>query len=309
MENKIDLSIICPLYNEQENIDLFLVRLKDVLVKLNLVYEIIFINDGSTDNTLQKLINAKETQSQIRIINLSRNFGKEAALTAGLDYSKGEIIIPIDADLQDPPEIIPQLIDEWRKGFDVVLAKRIDRSSDTILKKMTADLFYIFHNKISHTKIPENCGDFRLINRAVVDAIKKIPENQRFMKGVFAWVGFNVSSVNYSRESRAAGRSKFDAWRLWNFALEGITSFSTAPLRVWLYIGLTISSLAFLYGGFIVIKTLIFGVDVPGYASLLTSILFLGGVQLLSIGILGEYIGRVYMEVKSRPKYIVKQEL
>ncbi len=309
MKNEIGLSIVCPLYNEQENIDLFIARLNEVLIKIDMVFEIICINDGSTDNTLQKLISVKETHHEIRIINLSRNFGKEAALTAGLDYSMGEIIIPIDADLQDPPELIPDLITEWQKGFDVVLAKRIERDADTVFKKLTASLFYKFHNRISHTQIPENCGDYRLISRNVVDAVKQLPENQRFMKGVFAWVGFKVSSVDYSRKSRSSGESKFGVWKLWNFALEGITSFSTAPLRVWLYIGLMIAGLSFLYGGVIIIKTLVFGVDVPGYASLLTSILFLGGIQLVSIGILGEYIGRVYLEVKARPKYIVECEL
>ena len=305
----IELSIVCPVYNEQDNIDLFLSRLETELIKLNMTFEIIFVNDGSTDNTLHKLENAKERLSQIRIINLSRNFGKEAALTAGLDYSTGEIIIPIDADLQDPPELIPDLVNEWKKGFNVVLAKRTDRGTDTIFKKLTADLFYKTHNKISPIKIPDNCGDFRLITRTVANAIQQLPENQRFMKGVFAWVGFNVSYVNYSRDSRSAGKTKFNAWKLWNFALDGITSFSTAPLRVWLYIGVIVAALAFVYGGGIMIRTLVYGVDVPGYASLLTSILFLGGIQLISIGILGEYIGRIYMEVKSRPKYIVEREL
>lgn len=309
MNNKVELSIVCPVCNEQENIDRFISRLKAVLIKLNMLFEIIFINDGSNDDTLQKLKNAKKSTSQIRVINLSRNFGKEAALTAGLDYANGEIIIPIDSDLQDPPEIIPELISEWRRGFDVVLAKRVNRGSDTIFKKMTANMFYKVHNIISDTKIPENCGDFRLITRTVADVIRELPENQRFMKGVFAWVGFKTISINYVRESRAAGRSKFGAWKLWNFALEGITSFSTAPLRIWSYIGSLIAALSFLYGGLIIIKTLVYGVDVPGYASLLTSILFLGGIQLISIGILGEYIGRVYLEVKSRPKYIVESEL
>jgi len=309
LNNKVELSIVCPVCNEQENIDRFISRLKAVLIKLNMLFEIIFINDGSNDDTLQKLKNAKKSTSQIRVINLSRNFGKEAALTAGLDYANGEIIIPIDSDLQDPPEIIPELISEWRRGFDVVLAKRVNRGSDTIFKKMTANMFYKVHNIISDTKIPENCGDFRLITRTVADVIRELPENQRFMKGVFAWVGFKTISINYVRESRAAGRSKFGAWKLWNFALEGITSFSTAPLRIWSYIGSLIAALSFLYGGLIIIKTLVYGVDVPGYASLLTSILFLGGIQLISIGILGEYIGRVYLEVKSRPKYIVESEL
>jgi glycosyltransferase involved in cell wall biosynthesis len=255
------------------------------------------------------LINAKRDFPSLRIINLSRNFGKEAALSAGLDYSTGEIIIPIDADLQDPPELIPEMIEEWRKGYDVVLARRIDRSTDGFLKKITANLFYKVHNKISDTKIPQNCGDFRLMTRRVAEAVKRLPENQRFMKGVFAWVGFKVSTVDYSRQLRSAGSSKFGAWRLWNFALDGITSFSTVPLRIWFYIGSIVATFSFLYGGFIVVRTLVYGVDVPGYASILTSILFLGGVQLISIGVLGEYLGRVYLEVKSRPNYIVEREI
>jgi len=307
--HKQELSIVCPLYNEQANIDLFLGRLTNVLVGVDMSFEIICVNDGSTDKTLEMLIDAKAGLPQLRIINLSRNFGKEAALTAGLDYATGEVIIPIDADLQDPPELIPKLLEEWEKGFDVVLARRVDRSTDALLKKITAGLFYKIHNKISDTKIPQNCGDFRLMTMRVADAVKQLPENQRFMKGVFAWVGFRVSSVEYSRESRAAGSSNFGFWKLWNFALEGITSFSTAPLRIWFYIGFIVAALSFAYGGFIITRTLIYGIDVPGYASLLTSILFLGGIQLISIGILGEYLGRVYMEVKSRPNYIVEREI
>ncbi|MDF1577731.1 MAG: glycosyltransferase family 2 protein [Desulfobulbales bacterium] len=304
-----ELSIVCPLYNEQANIARFLARIEAVMAGLDMTYEIICVNDGSTDHTLARLLDAKGDYPRLRIINLSRNFGKEAALTAGLDYSTGGIIIPIDADLQDPPELIPELIAEWKKGFDVVLAKRVDRNADSFLKKTTANLFYRFHNRISATRIPDNCGDFRLITRQVAEAVRQLPENQRFMKGVFAWVGFRISAVEYSRESRAAGYSKFGFWKLWNFALDGITSFSTAPLRIWLYIGFIVAALSFSYGGFIVVRTLVYGVDVPGYASLLTSILFLGGVQLISIGVLGEYLGRVYMEVKGRPSYIVDREL
>ncbi len=308
VNNDIELSIVCPFYNEQDNVAEFFKRLFPVLESLSCTYEIVCIDDGSTDETLKSLLEVKQTEPVLKIISLSRNFGKESALSAGLDFSVGNRIIPIDADLQDPPEVIPELVEEANKGFDVVLAKRIDRDSDTVSKRFSAGLFYKFHNMISRTKLPENCGDFRLINRSVANAIASLPENQRFMKGVFTWVGFKVSSIDYTREKRSGGVGKFGAWKLWNLALDGITSFSTAPLRVWSYIGLLIAGLTFTYGSIILIKTLIYGVDVPGYASLLLSILFLGGIQLISIGILGEYIGRVYLEVKSRPKYIVASE-
>lgn len=304
----IKISIVCPFFNEEDMVDLFMEEVTAVVKPLNMPFEIVCVNDGSTDNTLQKLLQAKKNFTNIRIINLSRNFGKEAALTAGLDFTKGEVIIPIDADLQDPPELIKLFISKWQDGFDVVLAKRTDRSSDTVVKKLTAQLFYKFHNIISHTELLENVGDCRLMTRKVLNAIQKLPENQRFMKGIFAWVGFKTTIVEYKRNSRRAGKTSFNGWRLWNFALEGITSFSTVPLRIWLYIGFLISFLAFSYGSFIVLRTLIIGVDLPGYASLLTSILFLGGIQLIGIGVLGEYIGRMYIEAKRRPPYIVEKE-
>ena len=308
MAGAIELSIVCPFYNEQANVEPFLARLVPILKELKCAYEIVCVNDGSDDRTLEYLQEARNQHPELRIISLSRNFGKEAALHAGLDYSSGNRIIPIDADLQDPPEVIPRLIEEADKGFDVVLAKRTDRNFDSVSKRLSASLFYKFHNMISRTKLPENCGDFRLINREVVDAISTLPENQLFMKGVFAWVGFKVSSVDYKRELRSGGNSKFGAWKLWNFALDGITGFSTAPLRIWSYIGMTIAMLTLIYAAVILVKTLVYGIDVPGYASLLISVLFLGSIQLISIGVLGEYIGRVYLEVKSRPKYIVHSE-
>ena len=300
------ISIVCPFFNEEAMVDFFMEEVSTVVNEIKKTYEIICINDGSTDNTMKKLLQAKKKYPNICIINLSRNFGKEAALTAGLDYAQGEVIIPIDADLQDPPELIKKFILQWEKGFDVVLAKRVDRSSDNFIKRTTAQLFYKIHDKIADTKIPDNVGDYRLITKKVLNAIQQVPENQRFMKGIFAWVGFKTTVVEYNREARKAGKTSFHGWSLWNFALEGITSFSTVPLRVWLYIGCIISLLSFLYGSFIVLRTLILGVDLPGYASLLTTILFLGGVQLIGIGVLGEYIGRIYMEAKRRPSYIVE---
>lgn len=302
---QIAISIVCPLYNEEDMVKVFMEEIFIVLESINRSFEIVCVNDGSSDNTLEKLLKEQEKRENIKIINLSRNFGKEAALTAGLDFAKGAAIIPIDADLQDPPALIKKFIAYWDKGYDVVLAKRTDRSTDSLGKRITAQLFYKIHNKISPTKIPDNVGDFRLITRKVLSAIQDLPENQRFMKGIFAWVGFKTAVVEYKRDKRKAGKTSFNGWKLWNFALEGFTSFSTVPLRVWLYLGSFISLSAFFYGSFIILKTLILGIDVPGYASLLTTILFLGGVQMIGIGVIGEYIGRMYMESKRRPPYII----
>ena len=306
--NNPTISIIAPCYNEEETIEPFLRRIEEILTQINEPYEIVFINDGSRDNTLNVLLNAKQNFKNIRIINFSRNFGKEAALTAGLDKARGEAAIPIDVDLQDPPELIKDLVARWREGYDVVLAKRADRTSDSFAKRVSADLFYKLNGKISNVDIPNNVGDFRLMSKRVVEALKQLPENQRFMKGLFAWVGFKTVAIEYVREKREAGQSSFNGWKLWNFALDGITSFSTLPLRIWLYIGALVSFLSFLYGSFIILKTLIFGVDLPGYASLAVIMLFLGGIQLIGIGILGEYIGRIYSESKRRPSYIIEGE-
>lgn len=307
-KQQISISIVCPFYNEEDMVNAFMNEIFTVLQSINRTFEIVCVNDGSLDNTLKKLVKEKESRGNIRIISLSRNFGKEAALSAGIDHAWGEAIIPIDADLQDPPSLIKELIAYWDKGYDVVLAKRTDRTSDSFAKRTTARLFYKIHNKISSTKIPDNVGDFRLTTRKVVNTIRDLPENQRFMKGIFAWVGFNTAVVEYKRGIRHAGKTNFNGWKLWNFALEGITSFSTVPLRIWLYLGTFISFAAFCYGSFIILRTLIFGIDVPGYASLLTTILFLGGIQLIGIGVIGEYIGRIYMESKRRPIYIVEKE-
>jgi glycosyltransferase involved in cell wall biosynthesis len=303
------ISLVAPCFNEEEMIELFLETITPVFEEIGKSYEIIFINDGSQDTTLEKLRSAKEQNIHIRVINLSRNFGKEAALTAGLDTARGEVIIPIDVDLQDPPELIKEFIGHWEEGNDVVVAKRVDRTTDSFSKRLFATLFYKFHNKITDISIPENVGDYRLITRKVLTALQKLPENQRFMKGIFAWVGFKTAVVEYKRESRAAGETTFNGWKLWNLALEGITSFSTLPLKIWFYLGLIISFVSFIYGSIIIIKTILFGIDLPGYASTMTTILFLGGIQLIGIGVLGEYIGRIYMEAKNRPTYIIESEL
>ena len=302
------ISVVVPCFNEQETVEPFLIKINEVSSQTDYSYEVIFINDGSTDDTLSKLLQLKKQYPVIRIVNLSRNFGKEAAMTAGLDAAKGAALIPIDADLQDPPELILEFIKEWESGFDVVLAKRVDRSSDSFAKRLTSGLFYRFHNKISDVKIPDNVGDYRLISRRVYESIQALGENQRFMKGIFSWVGFNTTTVEYVRCERHAGESSFNGWKLWNFALEGITSFSTVPLRIWMYFGFIIATMSVVFGGWIIVKTLMFGVDTPGYASMMTIALFLGGIQLMGIGVLGEYIGRMYMETKKRPVYIIENE-
>lgn len=306
MPNDSMLSIVCPLYNEAEALAGFLQRLVPVLEATQAQYEIVCVNDGSTDSTLDHLLAARQQYPQLVILNLSRNFGKEAALTCGIDHARGAAVIPIDVDLQDPPELIPEMLQLWQQGFDVVLAQRADRSTDNFFKRTTADWFYRLHNAVADSEIPPNVGDFRLMDRKVVEALKALPERRRFMKGLFAWVGFRQALIPYRRAARQAGHSKFSGWRLWNFALEGITSFSTMPLRVWTYLGVGIALLAFLYGAFIIGRVLLLGRDMPGYASLITVVLFLGGIQLIGLGVLGEYLGRIYSEAKGRPVYIVR---
>lgn len=301
------ISLICPFYNEEAVVKAFFARVRPVLDSLECTYQIVCVNDGSTDATLFALVDEAARCPNTHILDLSRHFGKEAALTAGLDYATGDAMIPIDADLQDPPELIPEMVQKWKDGAAVVLAQRADRSSDTRVKRVLAALFYRLHNLLSEIPIPMNVGDFRLMDRRVVDAVKRLPESKRFMKGLFAWVGFNPEVVEYVRGERVGGTSKFNLWRLWNFALEGITSFSTVPLRVWSYVGVSIALISIIYALIVLTKTVILGIQLPGYASLMVSSLFLGGVQLIGIGILGEYIGRIYLESKHRPLYIVRE--
>ena len=300
------VSLACPFYNEAGSVPLFFARVVPVLESLGLPFEIVCVNDGSSDTTLEELLRAQAADSRIVVVDLSRNFGKEAALTAAIDHARGDAVIPIDADLQDPPELIPQLVSKWREGYEVVAARRVNRDSDGLFKRLTAGWFYRLHNSIAEIDVPANVGDFRLMDRRVVDSLKSLPERRRYMKGLFAWVGFRTAVVEYSRDARVAGATKFPGWRLWNLALEGITSFSTVPLRLWTYIGSAVAMLSFLYGSFIILRTLILGIDVPGYASLLSVVLFLGGIQLIGIGVLGEYIGRIYSETKQRPVYVVR---
>lgn len=305
---KPTISIIVPCHNEAQSLKKFMRATNAVLETITDVsFELVFIDDGSTDATLATLMAFAEGDPRISILELSRNFGKEAALTAGIDFASGDAVIPLDADLQDPPAVIPALVEKWREGYEVVLAQRVNRNTDSFLKRVTAHLFYRLHNKLAAHAIPENVGDFRLMDRKVIDALKRFRERGRFMKGLFAWVGFRTATVEYERAPRIADVSKFGFWRLWNFAIEGITGFSTLPLRVWTYFGFIVSLCAFIYGVFMLVRTLLYGNDVPGYASLMVSVMFLGGLQLMGLGVIGEYIGRVHQESKGRPIYIVRR--
>lgn len=302
------VTIVTPFYNEGEGVTLYFERMREVLKDIATCrFDFVAVDDGSKDDTLQRLVQQAQLNSDVRVIELSRNFGKEAALTAGIEAAEGDAVVPIDADLQDPPQLLPVMIEHWQAGAEVVLARRSDRRTDSFLKRKTAEMFYRTHNKLSHVKIPENVGDFRLMDRAVVDALKQLPERQRFMKGLFAWVGFRTCTVDYARAERAIGHTKFSGFKLWELAVEGITSFSITPLKMWTYVGALGAIFAGLYALFIISRTLIFGVDVPGYASLLVAVLFMGSIQLISVGLLGEYIGRIYLESKQRPVYIVRR--
>lgn len=300
------ISLIVPVFNEELAIRPFYDAVRQALSNETARVELIFVNDGSLDGSERQIRELIAGDPDVMLVDLSRNFGKEAALFAGLEMAGGDAIIPIDVDLQDPVEVIPLLIKEWRAGFEVVLAKRRDRSSDSYLKRLTAGGFYFLLKRISQIHIEENVGDFRLLDRKVVEVIKSMPEQQLFMKGMLSWAGFSTTVVEYERAPRVQGRSRFNGWRLWNLALDGITSFSTVPLRLWTYLGGAIAFAAFAYAAVLLAGKLIFGNPVPGYPSLMAAILFLGGVQLIGIGVLGEYVGRIYMESKHRPRYVVR---
>jgi polyisoprenyl-phosphate glycosyltransferase len=303
------LSLIVPVFNEENSLDVFMDEITKVLDKIDLDREIIFINDGSRDNTYPILLEMQKQNSSIKVINLSRNFGKDIALTAGLDASTGDAVVPMDVDLQDPPELILEFVKEWRNGFDVVYGTRRFRSTDSAFKRFSSTYFYRLFNLLSNYPIPFNTGDYRLIDKKVVDVIREMPERDRFMKGIFAWVGFSTKKVEYDRPQRAKGTTKWNYWKLFRFAIDGILSFSSWPLRVWTIVGLSVASLSFLYGLWLVIRTIFFGADVPGYSSLIVSVLFMGSLNLSGIGMLGEYLARVYNETKRRPLYIVKDKI
>jgi polyisoprenyl-phosphate glycosyltransferase len=306
----IELSLLVPFYNEEAAVPLFFDRVVPVMEAIGLRYEIVCVNDGSRDGTLAMLAAAvTRYPGLVRVIDLSRNFGKEAALTAAIDHASGRAVIPIDADLQDPPEVIADLVARWREGYEVVLAVRADRSSDSWFKRKTADWFYACIGRISEVDIPANAGDFRLMDRCVIEAMQRLPERARFMKGMFAWVGFRTTTVSYIRAPRSAGTTKLRFWRLWNFALEGIVSFSSLPLRIWSYLGFAIALAAVVYMSVVVAKTLIYGVEVPGYASLLTVLLLSSGLNMIGLGIIGEYVARIFVEVKARPVYLVRDRI
>ena len=305
----MQISIIVPAYNEAEVLPEFHRRLSAVLDNLSISSQVVYVNDGSTDETLLIIEGIREVDSRVALIDLSRNFGKEIALTAGLDYASGEAAIVIDSDLQDPPELIPELIRVWHEGYDVVYAQRVERKGESWLKKYTAAKFYVLMQNFGRVTIPKDTGDFRLLSRRAIDAIGKLHEQHRFMKGLFAWIGYPQKSVPYNRDARFAGTTKWNYWELWNFAVEGITSFTTAPLRFSTYIGALTATAAFMYGIYIIIKTLYYGSSLPGYPSLMVVILFLGGVQLIVLGIIGEYLGRTFSEVKNRPLYLVQRYL
>lgn len=307
-KNKL-ISIVVPVYNEAIILSNFHQRLTNTLQKLEFDTEILYVNDGSEDESLDILYGLQASDPTIALVDLSRNFGKEIATTAGLDHASGDAVILIDADLQDPPELIPTLIQQWQKGYDVVYAERTKRHGETWFKKVTAYLFYRLIRKLSSITIPADSGDFRLLSRRAIEALKKLRERHRYMKGLFAWIGYPQIAVPFERDARTFGVSKWNYWKLWNLAIDGITSFTIAPLKLATYLGLTTAIIAFLYAMVIIYKTLVFGEPVQGYPSLMVAILFLGGIQLLTMGIIGEYLGRIFDESKQRPLYFVKNYL
>lgn len=302
-----EISLVAPMYNESEGLEEFFKTVIPILEQISAHWEIVCVNDGSKDDTLVKLLGYHQREPRIKILNFSRNFGKEAGTTAGIDFSRGQAVIPIDADLQDPPELILEMVAKWREGYKVVLATRKERKEDTWFKRQSALMFYRIISAMSEVDIPKNTGDFRLMDRQVVDTLKKLPEKTRFMKGIFAWLGFPTTTIYFDRPQRFAGQTSWNYWKLWRFALDGIFAFTTLPLQIWTYLGAVISFFSFIFAILLIFQTLTQGVDVPGYASTMVTLLFLGGVQLISLGIIGEYVGRIYKEVKGRPIYIVQQ--
>jgi glycosyltransferase involved in cell wall biosynthesis len=300
------LSIIVPTHNEAEVLETFHREVLAVVETTGEDYELIYVDDGSTDGSVELMAGFREGNPAIAILELSRNFGKEVALSAGLDHAVGDAVVIIDADLQDPPSLIPEFLREWRNGYDVVYGRRTGREGESWLKIFTAKWFYRIINMLSDVEIPPDVGDFRLLSRRAVDALQSMPERHRYMKGLYAWIGFPQKAVPYVRKPRVAGSTHWNYWRLWNFALEGITSFSALPLKVATYLGILTSGASFFYGSYFLLRTLFLGNAVPGYPSLVMIILFLGGIQLICLGIIGEYVGRTYTEAKGRALYFLK---
>ncbi len=301
------LTVVVPVFNEQDVIDVFYQRLVDSMKDIGIGLEIILVDDGSSDNSSDHIAELASRDDRICVVELSRNFGKEIALTAGLDHANGDAIVVIDADLQDPPELIPVLLQEWQAGYDVVYARRASRKGDTFLKKITAYIFYRVMQSSSRVRIPADTGDFRLLSRRALNALLKLREQHRYMKGLFAWIGYSQKEVLYDREARYSGRTKWSYWKLWNLALEGITSFTTAPLRLSTYMGMLTAGASFIFGAYIILQKILFGNPIEGYPSMMTIILFLSGIQLISIGVIGEYLGRMFDETKGRPLYLIKK--
>ncbi|MDG6078177.1 glycosyltransferase [Erythrobacter litoralis] len=301
------VSIVVPVYNEETAISLFLEAVISVLEADSKNWEIIFVNDGSSDQTLSVIRNHSIEDPRIKGVDLSRNFGKEIALTTGLDFASNQVVIPMDVDLQDPPQLIPEMIDRWRDGYEVVLAKRSDRKSDSFAKRLSASMFYCTMSRLTKIDIPANVGDFRLLGSDAMATLRKYPERERFMKGLFASLGFKTATIEYVRPERSTGETKFNPWKLWSLALEGIISFSSTPLKIWTYIGITCATASALYLLTILIKTIILGIDMPGYASLMCVVLFMNGLILTGLGVIAEYIARIFNEVKNRPLYVVQE--
>jgi polyisoprenyl-phosphate glycosyltransferase len=301
------LSVVVPMFNEEDGTGLFFDRIIPILKSITEEFEIVCVDDGSSDRTMANLMQAHIRDQRIKVLSLSRNFGKDTALSAGLDYARGDAVIPIDADLQDPPELIVDMVQKWREGYEVVYARRAMRDTDDPSKRISAGLFYRLYNWVADVRIPDNTGDFRLMDRRVVEAVKHLPEKTRFMKGLFAWVGFKQIGLDCRREARAAGITKWNLWKLWNFALDGITGSSTLPLRIWTYFGVAIAIFAGIYSVWLGVHTLIYGNTVPGYASMMISMLMLGSMNIIATGVLGEYVGRIYNEVRNRPLYLVRE--
>jgi glycosyltransferase involved in cell wall biosynthesis len=308
LQSDIFISIILPCHNEEQSLDAFFERIQPILHDIDNDWEIVCINDGSQDKTLEILKSYSNEDARIKVINFARNFGKEAAMTAGIDKCNGQVVIPIDADLQDPPELIANMVELWREGYDVVLATRNSRKGESWIKKTTAAAFYKIIGKMANIDIPANTGDYRLMDRKVVESIKALTERNRFMKGLFAWSGFKTTTIYFDRDERYAGNTSWNYWKLWQFALDGIFSFTTMPLKIWTYIGGLISLSSFIYAIILIAKTMVYGTDVPGYASLMVVMLFIGGIQLISLGVMGEYIARIYRETKARPTYIIDED-
>ncbi|MGE5547498.1 MAG: glycosyltransferase family 2 protein [Solirubrobacterales bacterium] len=303
------LSLVIPMFNESGNVDRLFERLEVVLKDIGVPYEIVCVDDGSRDDTVARVVEHNRRDARIKIVELSRNFGKELALTAGLQHTSGEAVVMIDADLQHPPEMIKDMLAKWRDGYEMVIAVRRDRENESAIKRLFAQSFYWLFERISEIRLPPGAGDFRLLDRKVVDVLNAMPEHTRFMKGLYAWVGFKQVTMPYDVAPRAAGETKFNLLRLWRLAIDGITSFTAVPLKVWTFVGMLAAFFGLFYGLVIIAKTLVLGIDVPGYASLMVAVLFFGGIQLISLGVIGEYLGRVFSEVKQRPLYVVRNAI